>query len=159
MGNAYARSSISGMEAVDKMTQPMAYKPEVLEEMTDKRMQLQGMDGTGPQNRTGTQARHPVEKLVLDVRRDDRMDLQAKAMVFGQHAPLRAKMERELLSQFQRLPGLPSSLVGLETVLDMDDDIEFEDVFNLEENAPMSKITGPNRTMHDVMEQRLNMRF
>merc|ERR1712194_634927 len=122
-------------------------------------MQLQGMDGTGPTSRTGTQARHPVEKLVLDVRRDDQMDLRAKAMVHGAHAPLRAKMERELLSQFQRLPGLPSSLVGLETVLDMDDTIEYEEIFNLEEDAPMSKITGPNRSLHDVMEQRLNMRF
>ena len=67
-----------------------------------------------------------------------------------------ARKERELLSQFQRLPGLPSSLVrpqildilythqnlklcenewskvGLETVLDMDDTIEFEDIMNLE---------------------------
>merc|ERR1712061_386829 len=97
-------------------------------------------------------------KLVLDVRRDDRMDLQAKAMVFGQHAPLRDKLERELLSQFQRLPGLPSSMIGLETMLDLDDTIEFEDIFNLDENAPMSKVVGPNRTLHDVMEQRLNMK-
>lgn len=67
-----------------------------------------------------------------------------------------ARKERELLSQFQRLPGLPSLLVrpqifdilytqqnfklcesewskvGLETVLDMDDTIEFEDIMNLE---------------------------
>ncbi|CAJ1455160.1 unnamed protein product [Effrenium voratum] len=68
-------------------------------------------------------------------------------------------MERELLSQFQRLPGLPSSLVGLETVLDMDETIEFEDIMNLEANSAMSRFTGPNRGLHDIMEQRLNMRF
>merc|ERR1712194_786804 len=121
-------------------------------------MQLQGMDGTGPTSRTGTQARHPVEKLVLDVRRDDQMDLRAKAMVHGAHAPLRAKMERELLSQFQRLPGLPSSLVGLETVLDMDDTIEYEEIFNLEAEATVSRTVGPNFGMHQVMEARLGMR-
>merc|ERR1712113_746908 len=148
-----------GLQAAEKETQPMAYKPEVLEEMTDKRMQLQGLEGTGPSTRTGTQARHPVERLLLDARRDEQLDLRAKAMVFGQHAPLRAKIEREFLSQFQRLPGLQSSMVGLETILDLDDTIEYEDIFDLEENAAVSKITGPNRGLHDVMEQRLNMRF
>mmetsp|Transcript_6739 Transcript_6739/g.9293 ORF Transcript_6739/g.9293 Transcript_6739/m.9293 type:complete len:115 (+) Transcript_6739:371-715(+) len=72
---------------------------------------------------------------------------------------LSAKMERELLSSVQRLPGLPSSLVGLETLLDKDDEIDFEDVFNLEENAPNSRMMGPNFGLHDVMERRLNMKF
>merc|ERR1711874_168201 len=114
----------------------------------------------GPANRTDIQPRHPVERLLLDnMRRTEQQEMMGKALIFGQHAPVRAKIEREMLSQFQRLPGLPSSLVGLETVLDMDETIEFEDVFNLEQNAPMPRLTGPNRGFHDVMEQRLNMRF
>merc|ERR1719356_2322557 len=118
------------------------------------------MDNSGPKARADVQPRHPVERLLLDnVRRSEQQEMMAKSIVFGQHAPLRAKMERNILAQFQRLPGLQSSLVGLETVLDMDDTIEFEDIFNLEENSPTPFSTGPNRSMHDVMEQRLNMRF
>jgi len=147
-------------QAMDEQTLPMMYKPAVEVEMPDKRLHLQGMDSTGPLSRAGAQPRHPVEKFLIDhARRDEQQEMMGKALVFGQHAPVRTKLEREMLSQFQRLPGLPSSLVGLETVLDMDETIEFEDIFNLEEQAPVPKLTGPNRGMHDVMEQRLNMRF
>merc|ERR1719416_285467 len=115
---------------------PMTYKPDVQVEMPDKRMQVSGLADTGPKTRVGVEARHPVERLLLDdVRRSERQEMMAKAVVFGQHAPLRAKMERNILAQFQRLPGLQSSLVGLETVLDEDDTIEFEDIFNLECNS------------------------
>jgi len=139
---------------------PMTYKPDIQVEMPDKRMQVSGMADGGPKTRLGVEARHPVERLLLDdVRRSEKEEMMAKAVVFGQHAPLRAKMERNILAQFQRLPGLQSSLVGLETMLDQDDTIEFEDIFNLEENSPTPFATGPNRSMHDVMEQRLNMRF
>lgn len=148
------------MKGFESTTMSMAYKPQVGVEMPDQRMMTQGMSDKGPATRNGEQARHPVEKLLLDnTRRSEQQELMGAALVYGQHAPLRAKMERELLSQFQRLPGLPSSLVGLETVLDMDDTIEFEDIMNLEDVAPMPKSTGPNRSLHDVMEQRLNMRF
>mmetsp|Transcript_144080 Transcript_144080/g.461239 ORF Transcript_144080/g.461239 Transcript_144080/m.461239 type:complete len:150 (+) Transcript_144080:109-558(+) len=141
-------------------TQPMAYKPEVLTEMTDKRMQVSGMADAGPKTRLDVQARHPVERLLLeDFKRAEKQEMMAKAIVFGQHAPIRAKMERNILAQFQRLPGLESSLLGLQTLLDLDDTIEFEDIFNLEANAAVSTITGPNRSVHDIMEQRLNMRF
>eukprot|EP00441_Pelagodinium_beii_P034225 CAMPEP_0197650100 /NCGR_PEP_ID=MMETSP1338-20131121/30743_1 /TAXON_ID=43686 ORGANISM="Pelagodinium beii, Strain RCC1491" /NCGR_SAMPLE_ID=MMETSP1338 /ASSEMBLY_ACC=CAM_ASM_000754 /LENGTH=151 /DNA_ID=CAMNT_0043224449 /DNA_START=79 /DNA_END=534 /DNA_ORIENTATION=- len=148
------------MQGYESTTMPIMYKPEVGQEMPDKRMQTQGMNSNGPATRNGEPARHPVEKLLLDdTRHEEQQEMMAKAIVYGQHAPIRAKMERELLSQFQRLPGLQSSLIGLETVLDMDDTIEFEDIMNLEENSAMPRITGPNRSLHDVMEQRLNMRF
>mmetsp|Transcript_74831 Transcript_74831/g.120840 ORF Transcript_74831/g.120840 Transcript_74831/m.120840 type:complete len:152 (+) Transcript_74831:112-567(+) len=148
------------MKGLESSSMPMAYKPEANVEMPDQRMHVQGMSLSGPSSRFGEQARHPVEKLLLDdFRRGEQQEMMAKALVYGQHAPLRAKMEREILSQFQRLPGLKSSLVGLEIVLDMDDTIEFEDVMNLEEDSPMPRSVGPNRGIHDVMEQRLNMRF
>mmetsp|Transcript_86746 Transcript_86746/g.176565 ORF Transcript_86746/g.176565 Transcript_86746/m.176565 type:complete len:149 (+) Transcript_86746:89-535(+) len=148
------------MAAVGQETLPIAYKPDVQVEMPDNRMQVQGLADTGPSTRKGVQPRHPVERLLLDAgRRSEQQEMMGKCMVFGQHAPIRAKMERNILAQFQRLPGLQSSLVGLETVLDMDETIEFEDVFNMEDTAPMSKNTGPNRGLHEVMEQRLNMRF
>merc|ERR1719446_1622832 len=123
----------------------MMYKPEIQVEMTDKRIATQGMDGTGPKGRSGAAVRHPVEKLLIDnTKRSEQQEMMAKSIVFGQHAPIRAKMERELLSQFQRLPGLPSSMLGLETVMRMDTNIEFEDIFNLEVHAPVPRSTGPN---------------
>merc|ERR1719229_2034062 len=136
------------------------YKPEVEVEMPDKRIMTQGMEGSGPKDRSGAQPRHPLERLLMDsARRSEQQEMMAKSLVFGQHAPVRAKMERELLSQFQRLPGLPSSLMGLETVLGLDTTISFEDVFNREENAPVPRTTGPNFGVHAAMEQHLNMRF
>merc|ERR1719378_331675 len=104
--------------------------------MPNGKLYTQGMADTGPQTRQGTKARHPVERLVLDhTRRSEQQEMMTKALIYGQHAPLKAKMEREILSQFQRLPGLPSSMIGLETLLGKDDKIEFEDVLDLEENA------------------------
>ncbi|CAJ1337603.1 unnamed protein product [Effrenium voratum] len=151
-------TAFASMKAAETMA--MAYKPEVGVEMPDKRMMKQGLADCGPSKHNGEAPRHPVERLLIDhTRREQHEEMMSKALVYGQHAPLRAKMERELLSQFQRLPGLPSSLVGLETVLDMDETIEFEDIMNLEANSAMSRFTGPNRGLHDIMEQRLNMRF
>ena len=44
---------------------------------------------------------------------------------------MRLKTEKEVLAtQAARLPGLPSSRVGLETVLGTDETIDFEDVLN-----------------------------
>eukprot|EP00747_Dinoflagellata_sp_TGD_P163833 gnl/TRDRNA2_/TRDRNA2_182958_c0_seq1.p3 gnl/TRDRNA2_/TRDRNA2_182958_c0~~gnl/TRDRNA2_/TRDRNA2_182958_c0_seq1.p3 ORF type:complete len:146 (-),score=32.29 gnl/TRDRNA2_/TRDRNA2_182958_c0_seq1:93-530(-) len=129
-------------------------------ERPDHRMQLQGIGDTGPMTRMGATHRHPVEKLVLDsMRRNEQQDMMSKSIVHGLHAPLKAKMEREMLAQFQRLPGLPSSLVGLETVMGLDETIEFEDVFNLDADAAVPRNMGPNWGLHETMEKRLHMRF
>ena len=80
-------------------------------------------------------------------------------MLHGVHAPLRLKMEHELLSQFQQLPGLPSSMAGPETVLGIDETIQVEDVLNLDLNNPNSRMMGPNFGVHDVLGARLNMHF
>mmetsp|Transcript_95717 Transcript_95717/g.259839 ORF Transcript_95717/g.259839 Transcript_95717/m.259839 type:complete len:151 (+) Transcript_95717:100-552(+) len=138
----------------------MIYKPEINVELPDTRMNAKGMEAVGPKTSPETGARHPLEKLLVDnAKRAEQQEMMAKSVVFGQHAPIRAKMERELMAQFQRLPGLPSSMMGLETVLGLDTTIEWEDVFNREEDAPMPRTTGPNFPVHRVMEKRLNMRF
>ena len=43
---------------------------------------------------------------------------------------MRLKTEKETLSQVRRAPGLPSSMIALETVLGTDETIEFEDFLN-----------------------------
>eukprot|EP00929_Paragymnodinium_shiwhaense_P024336 TRINITY_DN15005_c0_g1_i1.p1 TRINITY_DN15005_c0_g1~~TRINITY_DN15005_c0_g1_i1.p1 ORF type:complete len:139 (+),score=40.80 TRINITY_DN15005_c0_g1_i1:77-493(+) len=125
-------------------------------ERPDKRMQVTGMGDTNAHS----SARHPVEKLLLNAgRRKEQQEMMTMALVHGAHAPIRHKMEREMLSQFQRLPGMTSSLAGLESVLGADENIEFENLFNLEDNSVASRTTGPNWGLHEVMETRLNMKF
>eukprot|EP00472_Partenskyella_glossopodia_P014762 CAMPEP_0197515242 /NCGR_PEP_ID=MMETSP1318-20131121/432_1 /TAXON_ID=552666 /ORGANISM="Partenskyella glossopodia, Strain RCC365" /LENGTH=83 /DNA_ID=CAMNT_0043063555 /DNA_START=213 /DNA_END=464 /DNA_ORIENTATION=- len=54
------------------------------------------------------------------------------AKIHGVHVPMRMKMDQTILAQQQRfpVPGLKSSFVGLETMLGMDEQIEFEDYLN-----------------------------
>jgi len=53
----------------------------------------------------------------------------ALANVFGTHMVVRLEMEKKLLSSFTRLPVLKSEMAGLETVLQRDLEIGFEDIF------------------------------
>ena len=43
---------------------------------------------------------------------------------------MRMKMEETILSQFRRLPGLTSEFSGLDTIMNRDEDIGFEDYLN-----------------------------
>mmetsp|Transcript_34715 Transcript_34715/g.64264 ORF Transcript_34715/g.64264 Transcript_34715/m.64264 type:complete len:84 (+) Transcript_34715:254-505(+) len=54
------------------------------------------------------------------------------AKIHGVHVPMRMKMDQTILSQHKRLhvPGMKPSFVGLETMLGMDETIEFEDYLN-----------------------------
>jgi len=49
------------------------------------------------------------------------------SQIYGSHAALRLQMDRAVLSQFKRLPGMRSSFVGLDTMLGRDEEIGFED--------------------------------
>ena len=59
-----------------------------------------------------------------------RARLDSVARLYGVAAAMRLQTEKAVLSQVRRAPGLPSSMVGLETVLGTDETIEFEDVLN-----------------------------
>jgi proteasome maturation protein len=50
--------------------------------------------------------------------------------LYGPAAAMRLKSERKAAEDVQRLPGLRSSFVALQTVLGEDDTISFEDVLN-----------------------------
>lgn len=47
--------------------------------------------------------------------------------IFGSHMMMRFQMDKEALSKFQRLPGLQSSFVGLDTLMNLDEDMDFGD--------------------------------
>eukprot|EP00954_Amorphochlora_amoebiformis_P015971 1254684-Amorphochlora_amoeboformis.AAC.2 len=57
------------------------------------------------------------------------------AKIHGVHVPMRMKMDQTILAQHRRLPlpGMKSSFVGLETMLGVDENIEFEDFLNKQE--------------------------
>lgn len=50
--------------------------------------------------------------------------------IYGSHASLRLQMDRAILAQFQRLPGMHSNFSGLDTLLGRDEEIGFEDYLN-----------------------------
>ncbi len=58
------------------------------------------------------------------------MEQFAVQRIFGTQMVARLEMERQILSNFQRLPALESSFVGLEAVMGTDEDIDFEDYLN-----------------------------
>lgn len=76
---------------------------------------------------------HPVAEIEKSARLNEvvaRRRLQAA--VYGASLPMRRMMERETLSQFRRLPGLPSSHLGLELLDRRDEQIDFADFLNVE---------------------------
>lgn len=56
-------------------------------------------------------------------------------------------------SQVQRLPGLPSSFVALDTVTGRSEIIDHQDVLNLPSERPVE----PKFSLHDAMEVKLGM--
>lgn len=58
------------------------------------------------------------------------MKVETAQRVYGAGAAIRMEMERRVLSQFQRLPGLTSSLAGLDTVTGRDERLDLEDVLD-----------------------------
>lgn len=54
-------------------------------------------------------------------------DMYRVERVYGSHAAWEKRMDRAVLSQARRLPGIPSSFSGLDTIMGRDDKIGFED--------------------------------
>jgi len=74
--------------------------------------------------------------------------------VYGYHMVMKLQMEKAILSQFQRLPGLPSSFCGLETLIGNDEDIDFDDYLN----DPLISAEGERKGgIEEVVEERLHL--
>ena len=74
-------------------------------------------------------------------------------LAFGEHAALEMEMDRKILKQFQRLPGIKSNFLGLDTVVGRDYEIDFEDYLGagIEHERP----TKPG--VHEIMEKKLGL--
>jgi proteasome maturation protein len=94
-------------------------------------------------------AGHPVEYMQAGrIKGEFEFKLDTVQRIYGSGFAMRLKTEAAMLSQVQRLPGLPSSNVGLETLLGLDETIDFEDVLGLPEDRPAE----PRFKIHEAME-------
>ena len=89
----------------------------------------------------GTAHAHPVEAIQKDWLRTQ---LETKhflmSSVYGAHLPMAIRMEMETLAKVQRLPGLPSSRVGLECLMGRDETIDFEDFLGLPQDSEQEPV-------------------
>ncbi|KAI9499312.1 proteasome maturation factor UMP1 [Zychaea mexicana] len=96
---------------------------------------------------------HPLQQRLENWQESQwELKLNMARQVHGMHAPMRMMMERDIVSQRQRMPVLPSSNVHLDVLMGKDETIEFEDFLN---DPSMS--TG-TMDVHAAMEHKLNLK-
>eukprot|EP00271_Cylindrocystis_brebissonii_P008988 TRINITY_DN23556_c0_g1_i1.p1 TRINITY_DN23556_c0_g1~~TRINITY_DN23556_c0_g1_i1.p1 ORF type:complete len:146 (-),score=29.87 TRINITY_DN23556_c0_g1_i1:496-933(-) len=82
-------------------------------------------------------------------------DMQKLVMerLYGTTFTAQRSIERQILSRCQRLPGIPSSMIGLESLTGELDDFGFGDYLG----CPMNDEVGDRMDMHSIMEARLGL--
>ena len=96
--------------------------------------------------------KHPVEAIQLERRQAAGCKQQQMLRdVYGIAMPARMELERQILSKFSRMPGLPSSRLGLEAMTGELDEFTFESYLGIGD----SEIAPPD--LHSVMETKLKM--
>ncbi len=96
---------------------------------------------------------HPVQ-IIQETGRSSARSTKAQMLrdLYGVAVPAKMQIEEQILSKFQRLPGLPSSRLGLESLNGALDEFGFESFLGMPEE---SEIAPPD--LHSQMEQRLSM--
>ncbi len=111
---------------------------------------------------------HPVEAIQKNWLADQfKTKTNALNAIYGHALPLSLKMEAATLGQCKRLPCHNSNFLGLNTLLNRDETIEYEDFLNRECNEPpTSRASGvaqlahppPPRAAADTCEVETDMR-
>ncbi|OWM84673.1 cyclin-B1-2 [Punica granatum] len=98
---------------------------------------------------------HPLESSYQSARKtQDEIKRKFLANTYGTALPLKMDLDRQILSRFQRPPGvIPSSMLGLEAMTGTLDDFGFEDYLN----DPRDSETFRPLDMHHGMEVRLGL--
>lgn len=97
--------------------------------------------------------KHPVEKIQLSSLRNTIANEEARdCAVFGGHIAIRNRFERSLVAQHQRLPGLVSNMTGLESLLDMDEELDGADFNNQYLNVE-EELGGQAIDVHECVER------
>lgn len=86
---------------------------------------------------------HPVQKIQKEAFSQGLAQTKVlSANTFGSHIAMQMDMEEAILARCKR-PFLPNALPGLETLLNMDEDIDFSDFMAAPEMQPTRRIEGP----------------
>eukprot|EP01087_Luapelamoeba_hula_P016955 TRINITY_DN527_c0_g1_i1.p1 TRINITY_DN527_c0_g1~~TRINITY_DN527_c0_g1_i1.p1 ORF type:complete len:138 (-),score=30.30 TRINITY_DN527_c0_g1_i1:144-524(-) len=107
----------------------------------------------GPNNSTAFQTPlHPVQVREQNFHKNN-AEFRTLAMnnLFGTHMQMRFQMENAILGEFARLPGLQTDYTGLETMLDLDENLDFYDFLG-DPSCPEHSVD-----IHQVMEHKLNL--
>jgi len=100
--------------------------------------------------RTLVQKKHPVEVVqeqLYTSELDRRCNMLHKTQ--GMHAPMRLQVEHAIFSQYHRLPGLHSEFCGLDTLMDRDETLGFEDI--LQDPRDAYQVPDLHVTMEKVL--------
>ena len=98
--------------------------------------------------------RHPVEAIQGHEQGRGAVEAQAQTLrdLYGAAFPVRMAIDQQILGRFGRLPGVPSSRLGLEALTGDLDDFTFESYLGLpefSEDAPLD--------LHSAMESKLQL--
>eukprot|EP00123_Amoebidium_parasiticum_P019299 comp24482_c0_seq1/m.46731 comp24482_c0_seq1/g.46731 ORF comp24482_c0_seq1/g.46731 comp24482_c0_seq1/m.46731 type:complete len:141 (-) comp24482_c0_seq1:53-475(-) len=108
--------------------------------------------GPGGNVKAALGACHPVEVIQkTHMAAHDEIRLAMLGTVAGQHAAMRVRMERSLVAMPMRMPGVQHHNVGLETLLGLDETIDYTDFFNDPRDA---EVMGD---FHVMMEHKLGL--
>lgn len=95
---------------------------------------------------------HPVQKIERETHLLEKTTRRKlKAAAFGAALPMRQMMQEHMLSQCQRLPGLPSSYAGLDSLTGRDEKFDFEDFMNLPHESPYQLEEEPRDQLEKVL--------
>lgn len=98
--------------------------------------------------------KHPVESMQAGwAKQQWDNDLHHAERVWGPGMAMRMRMDRAILAQFQRAPGLESDFVGLDTILGRDIKVGFEDVLDVPAMRTDTPVEGP----HLALDRKLGM--
>ncbi|KAF4317673.1 hypothetical protein BBO99_00001049 [Phytophthora kernoviae] len=96
---------------------------------------------------------HEVQRLQTTQRQTNwELKMATVEQVYGKAAAMRLRTEKSVMEQFTRLPGLPSSHVGLDTLTGADEQIEFADFLNDPNEHPENTFR-----VHEAMEVKLSI--
>lgn len=96
-------------------------------------------------------AQHPLQKLQSSQNFAWLNKLEMVRRTYGSHLAMRLATEREVFSRMKRLPGLESSNISYDTVMGLDEKIEFQDFLN----DPYMRPESTPLQIHTQMEIKL----
>ncbi|KAH8583843.1 uncharacterized protein ELE39_001589 [Cryptosporidium sp. chipmunk genotype I] len=80
-------------------------------------------------------------------------ELNMLSAIQGYHSAVKSRMEQDIVSKAQRHPGIPSSHLSLDLLMEMDDRIEVSDILGTEKPTnPLGK-----KTINDALESIFNI--